>query len=683
MALTKITNGMSGASAADLIFNNDAQSPVMWETGAYTQNRTVLHKPTGRIYYAAVDITTPTVEPGSNANWVELLTGYTKAEKLGFLLNNPATVVLDQTAATLTFTGTTNIVVGQRNRYLITAATLDLTTVSGEFVILAMNRTTGAVAMYTSSNVAGIPDTHIIFGGVRKGTGKWLLTNISNYTYLPAPVPINNKFFEPGTVSLAESINNALLSMEWYDILDTEFISFYGIGKQYQFNSTEKRDYMGFRLGATTTPVVNTELGPVEWGGSFYQANAEVPTGIKTYTFRRTNGALLGKVTINWDLIATGYRLIQTTSAASNDKVLRYTFKASATTAMKRTNAIIADIELDKYYDTLTTADYSNASGTSVPVGLGNVSNFYALWDAFVSANPGYATRTLLTDQVPTETTPLSMYAYTFDPPITRNDDTTVSNPVFKPTIFINTAMHGFEKTGALCNYELIKQMLTNWQSDPFLEYLRWNVKIIVIPSANPWGWNTGGGTGARKNYRGVDLNRNFPVGWAAAGVPTDPTYPGPSALSEVESQAIYTFTNSIQGGFIGLDFHNFHGSVQEDPKNYNTAWLEAASNFMIDIGYATSRVTTRKFRTKTETLPTDPNWLAMTTSLGLGAGKLSAHLNNINMYSGTFEVAQNFRFAEGFKPHDANAIKFGTESWGNFLRLAIKNALLDYNIKH
>ena len=57
---------------------------------------------------------------------------------------------------------------------------------------------------------------------------------------------------------------------------------------------------------------------------------------------------------------------------------------------------------------------------------------------------------------------------------------------------------------------------------------------LWVIDDLNPDGVIAG----TRQNAHGVDLNRNFPYRWRAAGTPFDQQYPGPRPLSEPESAA-------------------------------------------------------------------------------------------------------------------------------------------------
>jgi murein peptide amidase A len=60
-------------------------------------------------------------------------------------------------------------------------------------------------------------------------------------------------------------------------------------------------------------------------------------------------------------------------------------------------------------------------------------------------------------------------------------------------------------------------------------------LSIWTVRAANPDGMNAG----TRQNAHGVDLNRNFPYRWTAAGRPWDTYYPGPSPASEPETKAM------------------------------------------------------------------------------------------------------------------------------------------------
>lgn len=121
----------------------------------------------------------------------------------------------------------------------------------------------------------------------------------------------------------------------------------------------------------------------------------------------------------------------------------------------------------------------------------------------------------------------------------------------------------------AVCMY-LFDNLINKIKTDESWALLMKRTALYVIPSLNPDGYkytwsnnrmwrknrrNSGGG-----NY-GVDLNRNYPIGWGgggSSGSTGSDTYRGPSAASEPETQALINHALSLPNVSAFIDFHSY-----------------------------------------------------------------------------------------------------------------------------
>lgn len=131
---------------------------------------------------------------------------------------------------------------------------------------------------------------------------------------------------------------------------------------------------------------------------------------------------------------------------------------------------------------------------------------------------------------------------------------------IFEPqhytkTLLLTSCIHGNEYSAFYANSRFIDLIVNKWHTQSHLAYMRKNVRIIVVPIVNPWGF----ANQERENSNNVDLNRNFDYNWSA-GTGTDPAkanYKGKKPFSESESQNMKKFVESIRDITAHVDCHN------------------------------------------------------------------------------------------------------------------------------
>ncbi|WP_122817258.1 M14 family zinc carboxypeptidase [Nocardioides pantholopis] len=111
-------------------------------------------------------------------------------------------------------------------------------------------------------------------------------------------------------------------------------------------------------------------------------------------------------------------------------------------------------------------------------------------------------------------------------------------------TVVVLGPMHGDERAGVQTANHLIKRVAVSRKAD-----------VWVIPTMNPDGY----AHDTRRNARGVDLNRNWPMNWTRTG--RGITYSGPRAASEPETRAMMRFLRKVQPRFLS-SIHQPYGEV-------------------------------------------------------------------------------------------------------------------------
>ncbi len=160
------------------------------------------------------------------------------------------------------------------------------------------------------------------------------------------------------------------------------------------------------------------------------------------------------------------------------------------------------------------------------------------------------------------------LYAVKVSDNVAANED--------EPAVLIVSNCHAREVVTPVIALYALDRLTTQYGADPTITELVNNNEIWIVPTWNPDGYEYMFYTDNlwRKNRRvfsggtGVDLNRNFPIGWdsSCAGDtnPTSETYKGPSAASEAETQTLMALSQDRHFSRI-LDYHSYGREVVRD----------------------------------------------------------------------------------------------------------------------
>lgn len=150
-----------------------------------------------------------------------------------------------------------------------------------------------------------------------------------------------------------------------------------------------------------------------------------------------------------------------------------------------------------------------------------------------------------------------------------------------KPALFYTGSIHAREWVGIELAVGYGRHLLEHIDFDPQLNQLLERSTFYIVPCANPDGFEYSRNHFSfwRKNRRqnadgsfGVDLNRNFSIGYAPSKNTSSNVYSGPQPFSEPETAALRDFVLAHPNISIALDYHSqgnvffpAHNFIHED----------------------------------------------------------------------------------------------------------------------
>jgi predicted deacylase len=141
-----------------------------------------------------------------------------------------------------------------------------------------------------------------------------------------------------------------------------------------------------------------------------------------------------------------------------------------------------------------------------------------------------------------------------------------VENSSLKPALLYTGTVHAREWIGNELAVSFIDYLLNNYDKNPrILETLTKNT-LYIVPCLNPDGFEYSRSHFSfwRKNRRnngdgtyGVDLNRNFSIGYQKSKDTSSNVYSGPEPFSEPETRAMKEFVDNHTNITVALDYHS------------------------------------------------------------------------------------------------------------------------------
>ena len=201
-----------------------------------------------------------------------------------------------------------------------------------------------------------------------------------------------------------------------------------------------------------------------------------------------------------------------------------------------------------------------------------NCASLYAKYDALMAQYPEYITKTdhgVCSDGV------THIYQYDFKTPATYHTGSLFSE--VKPKAILMSGIHR-EYTCAYGLYYALEEIVSN----PELKHFLNNVHLIVFPCANPYAFNYDNGT-HYQNANGIEIHRNFEVGFVNYEAEGDDQYSGPSPLSEIESQIIDKVMKANKDAAFVMSAHTYN-NAKDGTTDHRVMWCSAGTLYTCNL---------------------------------------------------------------------------------------------------
>ncbi|HCR88787.1 MULTISPECIES: M14 family zinc carboxypeptidase [Psychrobacter] len=292
-----------------------------------------------------------------------------------------------------------------------------------------------------------------------------------------------------------------------------------------------------------------------------------------------------------------------------------------------------------------------------------NLSTFYGLYDALVTAYPDYITMTVLgTDSLSRE-----IRQYRFSAP-----EVPKTTAMSKPKVILCSNVHG-EQAAVFNLYNVMRIICEDWSTNESLETLRWGTDIIVIPVAVPHCFVQA----SRKNPNGVDIARNFTAGWSFIADTESQVYAGTAPLSEIEAQILDAVMTNNKDAVLFASLHSFTATSGTTLPDGIFLWNAACSEYGANLAKASITKHTISAKRRYAFLnQSDSAWLGYTDMTAPpGSEGRQAVLEHGIINGSTFEICGQLHQEVGKPFLSAAATTLAAEAVINWVLINLKHS--------
>ena len=313
-------------------------------------------------------------------------------------------------------------------------------------------------------------------------------------------------------------------------------------------------------LALTPSNIAYIRIGMSDFAGSVITINEEIVGGASEAGYKWAN---------------TGRAFVP---ADYEDRIIALEKKSgggsSTQTYLNARNTYIAPVPSGYCESKLTFTDF----GTRVTDALKSDTALRAMinnFRAIASANPNYITETLLGKDA---SGTYDIYKYELDLKPAMEDGYSSVMKKDKPVFIITAGLHGLEPDAVFEVYHFMQDICNNFMESEHLEYLRTNVKFVIVPLSNPWGFVNGN----YNNSNNVNLNKNFEHGFSKVTNATNTQLnTGENPYSEAEAVLLKGVFDEYKNAVFHLECHGKAGA----DANYNDViWFSLMASLASDL---------------------------------------------------------------------------------------------------